>query len=63
LADQRTGDSNQWEISFPDKKKRLRPEGTRLQDTAHSPARRFSDVSRSTGIPRSHRVNWWTISP
>jgi len=33
------------------------------QPTHHSPAKRFNEVSWSTGRPRSQRVNWWTISP
>ena len=33
------------------------------QATVHSPASRLSVVSKSTGMPRSQRVNWWTMSP
>jgi hypothetical protein len=29
----------------------------------HSPASKLSVVSRSVGMPRSHRVNWCTIIP
>jgi len=28
-----------------------------------SPANKFTDVSWSSGNPRSQRLNWWTISP
>jgi hypothetical protein len=28
-----------------------------------SPLKRLNEASKSTGSPRSQRVNWWTISP
>ena len=33
------------------------------QRADHSPARRFSEVSRSTGSGAATRTNWWTIRP
>ena len=33
------------------------------QVTVHSPASKLSVVSKSTGMSRSQRVNWWTMIP